>query len=146
MTALEKAINDAVDAIVAEVEASREWTVHSDGMFLSIQVPPGFKAAQNPNYRLYLIWRPSEGHSVEKVVFVSVKPNKDNLQPYEHQARAIKRERGEHANMVVIEESRGILDVPGNRFLYGYTWENLELHGIIHHLNHNGTVWEIKYL
>jgi hypothetical protein len=149
LKALEKAINDAIDAIkkaVAEVEASREWTVHSDGMFLSLQAPPGFKAAQNPNFRLYLTWRPSESSGVEKAVFVSVTPNKDNLQPYEHQALAIKRERGEHADMVVIEDSRGILGVPGNRFLYGYTWRNSELQGVIHHLNHKGNVWEIKYL
>jgi len=96
--AQEKAINDAIDAMqkaVAEVEASREWTAHSDGMFLSLQVPPGFKTAQNPDYRLYLTWSPSQGRrSVEKAVFVSVMPNEDNLQPYEHQTRAIAREPG----------------------------------------------------
>ena len=149
LKAQEKAIKDAIEAMtkaVAEVEASREWTVHSDGMFLSIQVPPGFKAGQNPAYRLYLTWRPAEGSRVEKAVFVSVMPNKDNLQPYEHQARAVTRERGEHADMVVIEDSRGLLGVPGSQFSYGYTWGNMELQGVIHHFNHNNNVWEIKYL
>lgn len=149
LMAWEKAIHDAIDAMekaVAEVEASREWTVHSDGMYLSLQVPPEFKASQNPAYRLYLTWRPTPGGRVEKAVLVSVTPNKDNLQPYEHQARAVTRERDEHADLVVIEDSRGLLGVPGSRFTYGYTWGNMELQGVIHHFNHNDNVWEIKYL
>jgi hypothetical protein len=149
LEAQDKAIKDAIEAMrkaVAEVEASRDWTVHSDGMFLSLQVPPGFKAGQNPAYRLYLTWRPEKGSSVEKAIFVSVMSNKDNLQPYEHQARAVTKERGEHPDMVVIDDSRGLLGVPGSQFTYGYTWGNMELHGVIHHFNHNDNVWEIKYL
>ncbi|MFC2166201.1 hypothetical protein ACFLT2_14540 [Acidobacteriota bacterium] len=149
LKAQENAIQDAIEAMrkaVSEVEASRGWTVHSDGMFLSLQVPPGFEAGQNSAYRLYLAWRPAKGSRVEKAVFVSVMPNKDNLQPYEHQARAVTRERGEHADMVVIENSRGLLGVPGSQFTYGYTWGNMELQGVIHHFNHNNNMWEIKYL
>jgi len=149
LKAQEKAIKDAIEAMrkaVAEVEASREWTVHSDGMFLSLQVPPGFKASQNPAYRLYLTWRPAEGGGVEKAVFVSVMPNKDNLQPHEYQARAVTQEREEHPDMVVIEDSHSLLGVPGSQFSHGYTWGNMELQGVIHHFNHNDNVWEIKYL
>jgi hypothetical protein len=149
LKAQDKAIKDAIEAMrkaVTEVEASREWTIHSDGMYLSIQVPPGFKAGQNSAYRLYLTWRPDNNSNVEKAVFVSVMPNTDNLQPYEHQAQAVTRERGEHADMVVIESSRGLLGVSGSQFTYGYTWSNMELHGVIHHLNYKNNVWEIKYL
>lgn len=146
---LKKALSDAIESMrkaIAEIETSRQWNVHSDGMFLSLQVPPGFKAAQNTAYRLYLTWRPAEDSDIEKAVFVSVLPNKENLQPYEHQARAVKREREEHADLVVIEDSRGTPGVPGSRFLYGYTWSNMELHGVILNFNHKGNVWEIKYL
>ena len=149
INALEKAINEAIDAIgkaVEEVESARGWTVHNDGMFLSIHVPPGFRAAKNPSYRLYLTWLPPGGRDVEKALFVSVAPNKDEAQPYEHQRRAITREREEHSDLVVIENSRGYGGVSGLWFTYGYTWQSKELTGLIHHYTDAYNVWEIKYL
>lgn len=147
--ALDKAINEAIDAMhkaVDAVESARGWTVHSDGMFLSIQTPPGFKATKNSNFRLCLTWIPPGGKEVEKALFVSVRPNKDKLQPYEHQPQAITRERGEHSDLEVIEERRGYLGVSGMWFSYSYTWQNKKLIGQIHHYTDSYYVWEIKYL
>jgi hypothetical protein len=137
----------AMDKAVAALEAARGWTEHSDGMFLSIQVPPGFWPRQNINYRLFFNYRPPPDYKeVTKALFVTVEPNQEKKSLHDYQLDEIVRERQEHPDAIMISGDQSYPGVRGRWFHYAYTWQGKEIFGVMYHVTNRNYIWEIKYI
>ncbi|MCK5057625.1 MAG: hypothetical protein KAT34_13270 [Candidatus Aminicenantes bacterium] len=141
---LDKAV-ESIRKAVKTLEDARGWIEHSDGMFLSIKVPPGFRPYKNPKYRLDLTWRPPKSFEIEKVLFVSVEISEKDKYASDYQRKAVIRERKDHPDLVVIESGQHFPGVEGIWFTYGYTWKKKKLTGLIYHYKYGIFIWEVLY-
>jgi hypothetical protein len=136
-----------MDKAVAALEAARGWKEVSDGMFLSIQVPPGFWPRQNISCRLFFNFRPPPNYTeVTKALYVTVEPNKENKPLRDYQLDEIVRERQNYPDAIMLESDQAYPGVRGRWFQYAYTWEGKEIFGVMYHVTNRRYIWEIKYI
>jgi hypothetical protein len=146
---LKKAAQEAISAIekaVNSAEMARGWQSYTDGMFITFQVPQGFKPGKDANHRLYLFNR-GANQKIDKAVFVRVEKLTKTNTLAKHDSEIIAREKKNSANMKVIENRQHFPGLErGWWFTYTYTWGGLNLKGLLYSFSFSNWILEIKYL
>lgn len=146
---LKKAAQEAISAIekaVKSAEQARGWQSYTDGMFITFQVPPGFKPGKDVNHRLYLFKR-GANQKIDQAVFVRVEKLTKTNTVAKHDSGIIAREKKNGTNMKVIENRQHFPGLErGWWFTYTYTWGGLNLKGLLYSCSLGNWILEIKYL